>query len=145
MDALFVRPGRSCTYINTDPDEWWDKATQMAWMRETIKNADLVDGGVRVGDSTIRVEPGDYTVHVQGEVAWAREQPSSSTSRGASVSPAPPGVRPRRGRVAVRSIASVVRGAESGHLQNLTPVCQAHRDGSGLIAGPGFPGLPVLS
>ena len=70
VDAL-LSDRAGCIYINTDPDEWWDKATQMAWMRETIKNADLVDGGVRVGDSTIRVEPGDYTVHVQGEVAWA--------------------------------------------------------------------------
>jgi ketosteroid isomerase-like protein len=57
------RPG--CVTIGTDPDEWWDKATVMALMREELAN-----GGPRVGDTPIRMEPGEITVHVQGDVAW---------------------------------------------------------------------------
>jgi ketosteroid isomerase-like protein len=57
------RPG--CITIGTDPDEWWDKASLMAAMRD-----ELSAGGPRVGDSPIRVEAVEFTVHVHGDVAW---------------------------------------------------------------------------
>jgi ketosteroid isomerase-like protein len=37
----------------------------MALIREELKN-----GGPRVSDSPIRFEPGEFTVHVHGDVAW---------------------------------------------------------------------------
>jgi hypothetical protein len=70
VDALLSdRPG--CIYINTDPDEWWDKAMQMAWMRDAVSSGELVGGELRVAESLIRVEPGEVTVHVLDNVAWA--------------------------------------------------------------------------
>jgi ketosteroid isomerase-like protein len=66
IDALSSdRPG--CITIGTDPDEWWDKPTTMAWIREAMTDP----GTMSVGDSSIRAEAGEYTVHVQGEAAWS--------------------------------------------------------------------------
>lgn len=65
IDALSSdRPG--CITIGTDPDEWWDKPAAMAWIREAMSNP----GAISVDDSPVRAEPGDYTVHVHGDVAW---------------------------------------------------------------------------
>jgi ketosteroid isomerase-like protein len=65
IDALSSdRPG--CITIGTDPDEWWDKPTAMALIRETMRD----DGVQVVGDVSVRTEPGKFTVHVEGDVAW---------------------------------------------------------------------------
>lgn len=77
IDALSSdRPG--CITIGTDPDEWWDKAAAMALIRETVR-----DGGQTVGDMTVRTEPGEFTVHVQGDVAWTEGTGKFVNDRGA--------------------------------------------------------------
>jgi ketosteroid isomerase-like protein len=60
LDKLMSdRPG--CVNIGSDPDEWWDKAQMLAGFTDALT----------VDDAAVRIELGEISVHVQGDVGWS--------------------------------------------------------------------------